>query len=136
MDENINLSEKVVTNINEKTTVNALKEKITATNLTVVFKNISGNELEDSSYVGTGTAISFLREDGSEYDALTIKICGDVTGDGIINSADLLKTVKCLKGTTTIDEFAADVTKDSKVNSADLLKTVKYLKGTTTIDFK
>ena len=65
-----------------------------------------------------------------------VNICGDVTGDGEVNSADLLKTVKFLKGTTTINEFAADVTKDREVNSADLLKTVKYLKGTATIDFK
>lgn len=133
--ESLNLNEKLVTNISEKTVVSKIKEKIVLTNLTVIFKDVNNKELKDTANVGTGATITFLRTDGTEYDKLTIKICGDVTGDGLINSADLLKTVKHLKG-SAIDEFAADVTKDGKVNSADLLKTVKYLKGTTEIDFK
>lgn len=133
--ESLNLNEKLVTNISEKTVVSKIKDKIALTNLTVIFKDVNNKELKDTANVGTGATITFLRTDGTEYDKLTIKICGDVTGDGLINSADLLKTVKHLKG-SAIDEFAADVTKDGKVNSADLLKTVKYLKGTTEIDFK
>ena len=85
--------------------------------------------------IGTGTTVTFLKSDNTEYDKLTVIICGDVTGDGLINSADLLKTVRYLKGTTKIDKNAADVTKDGKIDSADLLKTVRYLKGTTKIDF-
>ena len=133
--ESLNLNEKIITNIVPKTVVSDFKSKIELTNLTVVIKDINGKELSDDSNIGTGTTIIFLKEDNAEYDKLTVAVCGDVTGDGIINSADLLKTVKYLKGTSKIDEYAADVTKDEKIDSADLLKTVKYLKGTSEIDF-
>ena len=51
----------------------------------------------------------------------------------MINSADLLKAVKHLKGTSVLSgEFlkAADCNGDNTINSADLLKIVKFLKGT------
>ena len=135
LSDSLNLTRKVITNVSLETKVSNIKEKIDLLNLAVVIKDSSGKTLSDNANVGTGTTITFLKEDGSKYDKLTIVICGEVTGDGIINSADLLKTVRYLKGTTTIDAFAADVTKDGVINSADLLKTVRYLKGTTTIDF-
>ncbi|MBQ8043138.1 MAG: Ig-like domain-containing protein [Clostridia bacterium] len=135
--ESLNLSEaKLLTNVTPKTILSDIKSKIELTNLTLVIKDVNGKELTDNAYVGTGTTLTFLKENNTEYDKLTLAICGDVTGDGLINSADLLKTVKYLKGTSTVNEFAADVTKDGEINSADLLKTVKYLKGTSTIDFK
>ena len=137
LDESLILSEnKIVTNIIPNTLLKELKQKIQFTNLTLNVTDVNGKELTDEDYVGTGTTLTFLKQDGNELDVITVVICGDVTGDGVINSADLLKTVKFLKGTTTANEFAADVTKDGEVNSADLLKTVKYLKGTSTIDFK
>ena len=66
----------------------------------------------------------------------TVVMLGDTNDDGKINSADLLKTVKYLKGTSKLNEngiISADVNHDEKINSADLLKTVKYLKGTSNI---
>ena len=65
-------------------------------------------------------------------------IIGDVTEDGLINSADLLKIVKYLKGSVNLDNIqidAADATRDNKINSADLLRIVKYLKGTVEFSF-
>ena len=63
-------------------------------------------------------------------------IKGDTSSDGNINSADLMKIVKYLKGTsgmTNSQVKAADVTGDGTINSADLMKIVKYLKGITTL---
>ena len=131
--ESIKLDEvaKTLTGISEKVTVADFKKMVELTNLTMNILNMSGTILEDNSFVGTDTTVTFLKNDSIEYDKLTINICGDVTGDGEINSADLLKTVKYLKEPTkvTINKFAADVTKDQEINSADLLKTVKYLKN-------
>ena len=135
--ESLNISQdKVITNIIPKTSLENLSQKIELTNLTLIVKDVNGKVINKDAYVGTNTTITFVKTDNTELDKLTIVICGDVTGDGIINSADLLKTVKYLKGTSDVNIQAADVTKDGLVNSADLLKTVKYLKGTTTIDFK
>lgn len=137
LDETLNFSEtKLITNIEPKTLVSNIKTKIELTNLTVEFKDLNDKVLIDTDYVGTDTTVTFYRADNTEYDKLTINICGEVTGDGVINSADLLKTVRFLKGSTEINKAVADVTKDNEINSADLLKTVRFLKGTSTIDFK
>lgn len=105
-------------------------------------ENINNNDIEIDVYNSSGTKVtevdgaigtgSIIKAGITEY---TIIVIGDSTGDGMINSADLLKMVKHLKGTTTLtyaQKNAADCTKDSTINSADLLKVVRFLKGTTT----
>lgn len=105
-------------------------------------ENINNNDIEIEVYNSSGTKVtevdgvigtgSIIKAGITEY---TIIVIGDSTGDGMINSADLLKMVKHLKGTTTLtyaQKNAADCTKDSTINSADLLKVVRFLKGTTT----
>lgn len=78
--------------------------------------------------LGTGAKATIGEQ---EY---TIVMVGDVNGDGLIDSADLLKIVKHLKGISKIDiEKSADVNSDGEIDSGDLLKTVKYLKGISTI---
>ena len=131
----LNNDTKIITNIQPNFSLNELESKIELNNLTLIVKDLNDKQVESKISVGTGMTLTFLRTDNTEYDKLTIVIRGEVTGDGIINSADLLKTVKYLKGTTNINSIAGDVTKDGIINSADLLKTVKYLKGTATIDF-
>ncbi len=83
-----------------------------------------GSEVQEGE-IGTGFIVTI---DEKEY---VIVKKGDATGDGKINSADLLKTQKhLLKNvdlTDTIYYTAADATGDGKINSADLLKIQKYL---------
>ena len=93
----------------------------------VDYKTINGKNL---LYTGGKTRI---KKNGTLYREFTNSITGEITGDGIINSADLLKTVKHLKGTSVLDGAfikAADCNGDNIINSADLLKIVKFLKGT------
>ena len=132
----LNKESKVLTNIIPETKVSSILSQIEYVNLKLEIKDVNGNILKEDANVGTGTTVTFLKSDNTQYEQFTIVICGEVTGDGLINSADLLKTVKYLKGSSQINEQAADVTKDGLINSADLLKTVKYLKKTATIDFK
>ncbi len=136
IDESIIDTENVLTNIQTSTTVETLLSKIQVEGLSIKVTNEAGTELTGDNKVGTGTKVTFVREDGTTYVEKEIVIRGDVTGDGLINSADLLKIVKYLKGTTTLNTKAADATIDNLVNSADLLKIVKHLKGTSLIDFK
>ena len=72
---------------------------------------------------------------GNEVKEYTVVIRGDATGDGKVNSADLLRIVKYLKEEATINMTAGDATEDDKVNSADLLRIVKYLKEEAEINF-
>lgn len=90
---------------------------------------IEGATLE-GNVLGTGAKITVK---GTTY-IVTIK--GDTNGDGIINSADLLKVVKHLTGASTLDGAylkASDCNGDGTINSADLLKIVKHLNGTSQI---
>ena len=107
------------------------KYEISETNIIVDpganISNISG-ATNNSSTFGTGSTITL---NGNTY---TLVMLGDTNGDGKIDSADLLKIVRHLKGTSTISiETCADPNRDGKIDSADLLKIVRHLKGTSII---
>ena len=84
-----------------------------------------------SGVIGTGTTIKY--KDGTTF---IVVIYGDMSGDGVINSADLLKLRQHLLGTNQLSGAyleAAKVTGNNNINSANLLKVRQYLLGTTTI---
>ena len=93
-----------------------------------VITDIPGAVL-NGDVLGTGASITI---DGVEY-ILSVK--GDTNGDGKIDSADLLKIVRHLNGTSLIAvESAGDTNGDGKIDSADLAKLVRYLNNTTTLN--
>ena len=105
-------------------------------NIIIMTLGITIEKIEGGTAVGEIKTGAKIKIGDKEYTAVVL---GDPSGDGDINSADLLKIVKHLKGTSKITEkhieTAADVTHDGNINSADLLKIVKHLKGTSKISF-
>jgi len=112
---------------------NVSQIKTALKNYTVTVHNSNGVELSTSTILATGQIIRIKSsEETKEY---TIIVYGDISGDGIINSADLLKTRQHLLGTTLSGVYntAADVNKDGTINSADLLLVRQHLLGQKTI---
>lgn len=87
---------------------------------------------EMNNFAATGMTASV---DGNIY---TIAKLGDANGDGILNSADLLRVQKHLLSIIDISQgangVAADPSRDGNINSADLLKIQKYLLKVSNID--
>jgi len=129
--ENIKLNNMTITGIAPKTEAKTLIDAI-KTNGSIKITDSNGKEISEE-YIGTDTKIVISNDlEGKEY---VVVIRGDVTGDGKINSADLVRIVKYLKDEATIKIEAGDVTEDQKINSADLLRIVKYLKEDANINF-
>lgn len=85
-------------------------------------------------YTGGKTKIYY---NGSVVKKYTNVVTGDINGDGIINSADLLKIRQHLIGVKPLNGIyftASDINYDNTVNSADLLRIRQHLIGTKTIE--
>ena len=95
----------------------------------VTVKNKQGNQI-----LATGDSVTITS--GNDTKTFTVVIYGDLTGDGIINSADLLKMRQHLIGSTKLAKaynIAANINKDEVINSGDLLKLRQHLIGSATI---
>lgn len=83
------------------------------------------------SVLNTGSKTKIYYKDNL-YKEYTNVVLGDINGDGLINSADLLKIRQHLLGTKTLSGvyyMAADINSDDKINSTDLLRVRQHLLG-------
>ena len=105
------------------TTAAKIKEKYS----NAVIKK-DGKVVSDKDLISTGCIITINKKD------YTVIKKGDSSGDGLIDSSDLLKVQKhLLKSKMLKNEYlsAADTNSDGSIDSSDLLKIQKYLlKGT------
>ena len=115
-----------LTNVSVGITVGNLKAKTNANEVSI--KNAAGNNLGNTEKLTTGSTITF-----STGESYTVVIYGDLTGDGLINSADLLKMRQYLLGQVNLSdaylEAARLINVSGSINSADLLRLRQYLLG-------
>ena len=121
----INISDSGITGVNPGTTVDELKSKIVADNMTIVIKNTSGNALSNTDNVGTGCTVELHTAAGEIAESYPVTIYGDIDGDGTIDSADLLLLRQHMSNNRTLTGLsfkAANIYReDSIIDSSDLL---------------
>lgn len=110
------------------------KAKLVDKNVNVVIKSNDG-KIKTEEILATGDTITMTS--GDDTKSFMVVIYGDLTGDGLIDSVDLLKIRKHLIGMISLKDaykIAANVTKtDGLIDSVDLLKIKKHLIGSVTI---
>ena len=109
------------------TKVSEITSKATG-NAKITVKRDNGEEVLGDSLLGTGMKIECIN--GNQNEVYEYVLMGDVNGDGIINSADLLKVRQHLLETNMLSGSylkAASMAGGTSINSADLLKLRQYL---------
>jgi len=92
----------------------------------------SGILMDDAAVGGTGCVVKYLSSTGEVYASVTVVVPGDVTGDGAVNTTDLVCTKKFIGvGYDDSNPFnvAGDITGDSIVNTTDYLTVRKHCSG-------
>lgn len=128
---------KYITGVDRKTSYETLKEKLTAGNgLTFKAVNKDGEELTDSSIIGTGTKINIYN--GNDVKA-SILVCirGDLNGDGLALASDAILTLKSAIGlynSNSVQIAAVDINGNGKPEAADAIRILKYASNLDTLD--
>ncbi len=113
-----------------KNTVSDIKELI-STNLTMEFYNSKGELLNDTDKIGTDSKLMLKDSDGNEIYKYTFIIYGDVNGDGLIDSLDVLVLQRYILETKPlIGVFlkSGNISKNGELpNSLDVLKIQRHI---------
>ena len=122
------LSGTTITNVKGNTSFDDFSGKISSQGGSV--EVYSGNSKITSGSVGTGMTTKVTSSAGTT--SFTIVVRGDVSGDGKVNTLDLLNVQKSLLGLKSLSgaySTAGDVSGDGKVNTLDLLNIQKSILG-------
>ena len=118
--------ERKISQIAKEQTVENLSEMIENENFAIVDKN--GNAIADNAFVGTGSKIQILAEDGSVLNEYTIVVPTDIDGNGKTTAADArlaLRASAQLENLEGVYSDAADITGDGKITASDARKILR-----------
>lgn len=125
-----------ISNINELSVLE-IKELIN-TNLNMEFYNGKDQILSEDSKIGTNTKVVFMDEAGNEVYSYYFIVYGDLNGDGIINSLDVLvlqKHILEIKPITGLFLKAGNTLKNGNLpSSLDVLRIQKHILETKFIE--
>ena len=122
--------ENKISQIGKEVTIETLSSMIENENFAIVDKN--GNTIADNAFVGTGSKIQILAEDGSVLNEYTIVVPTDIDGNGKTTAADARLALRSAAKLDTLEGVyftAADVTGDGKVNASDARKILRISAG-------
>ena len=128
---NLNIKDNYITGIKPQTNSSVIKSAlITSGARNVIIKDSKGNEVKDTSIVGTNykVTVSTLLESKT----FTLVVKGDTSGDGNVTILDLLQVRKHITGDSKLNDarfLAGDTSGDNKVTILDLLQVRKHITG-------
>lgn len=128
---NLNIKDNYITGIKPQTKSSVIKSAlITSGARNVIIKDSKGNEVKDTSIVGTNykVTVSTLLESKT----FTLVVKGDTSGDGNVTILDLLQVRKHITGDSKLNDarfLAGDTSGDNKVTILDLLQVRKHITG-------
>ena len=131
-DKNLTIKGNIISGFDYKNmTVENIKKYIT-TNYKIQFENYKEELLQDTALCGTGSKIKIIKEETNEVLVeYVILLYGDVTGDGKINSVDLLILQRDILEIEKLDEIfkkAGNIAKNGKKpTSVDLLLIQRHI---------
>jgi len=123
----IDIENKTMPNVSEKTVVSSIVESLSQYGIVSTIKDKNGNPLDKSEKVGTGSVVS--DENGNEY---TVIVRGDVDGTGSVDSTDYLKIKSVFLGHEVLEGVyfdAANVDNHGLISSTDYLRIKGYFLG-------
>ncbi|MBQ7646324.1 MAG: GBS Bsp-like repeat-containing protein, partial [Clostridia bacterium] len=128
-------SDNVLSNVTDKLTASAFLSNFESNTSVKKIFDRSGNEITAGStaYVGTGCTVKLLDSTGKEIKSYTVKVTGDVDGDGQITSTDYTAVKASFKSSsltlTGIFAKAADTTGNGRHTVTDYIAIRRFVTG-------
>ncbi len=112
----------------EKTLVSAFLDNITS-DYTVTVTDVNGAVVDNAAAVKTGDTVT-VSENGTVLVSYVVVVCGDVDGDGVLDTWDVrLVLLNCLRAVDVDGVYAtaADYNQDGKINTTDARRMLDVL---------
>ena len=111
-------------------TTESLKKKIRNSDIEITDKN--GNTYSADAFVGTGSKIRIMNNDGSIASEYTVIVPSDVDGNGEITASDARKALRTsagLEDLTDVYKTAADSDSNDEITASDARKILRLSAG-------